>query len=245
MAKNGFTLVELLIGMLIGMLCIIILLMLFKQISRVGMVSARDAEYDAQLETGVLIAQKLIQNAGYGSGNAADIATGFVTFTSDTAANATTTGQPAIFWRVSPDPNATTKSFDCYGLAERISASGANQIHRLMYLTKENCDSPIATSPANPNLNQMADWTATPIVRVDINANEVTEAATAAGVTPDAQARKPIFTFNRAGSCSPYGIQNVQGGAKVTITGNRLNVIRDSGNLGQSIQRAVCLRNIP
>lgn len=242
MAKNGFTLVELLIGMLIGMLCIIILLMLFKQISRVGMVSARDAEYDAQLETGVLIAQKLIQNAGYGSGNAADIATGFVTFTNttNTVANATTSGQSAIFWRIAPNP--AVSSFKCYGLVETVTSSGNNYIHRLIYLTKESCDSPMATSPANPNLNQMADWTATPIVRVDINANEVTEAATAAGVTPDAQARKPIFTFNRAGSCSPYGIQNVQGGAKVTITGNRLNV---SSGLGRSIQRAVCLRNIP
>lgn len=236
MAKNGFTLVELLIGMLIGMLCIIILLMLFKQISRVGMVSARDAEYDAQLETGMLIAQKLIQNAGYGSGNAADITEGFITFTSATVANATTAGQPAIFWRVSPDPNATTKSFDCYGLAERISASGANQIHRLMYLKKTGCNS------APTDLKGMQNWTAEPIVKVDINENEVTEAASAASVTPNVQARKPIFTFAKGNSCAPFGVQNVQGGAKVTITGNRLNV---SSGLGRSIQRAVCLRNIP
>ena len=69
MPKNGFTLVELMVGLVIGMLCMIMMLMLFKQVSHISLQSSQDAEYDAQLQTSMLIVQKLIQNAGYGSEN--------------------------------------------------------------------------------------------------------------------------------------------------------------------------------
>lgn len=248
MRQNGFTLVELLVGLLIGMLCIIMMLMLFKQIFRVGMGVSHDAEYDSQLETGVLISQKLLQNAGYGSGKNIDIATGFVTFTSSTQVNATVTGQPAIFWRIRPDLTALT--FACFGLTEAITQDGEKFIHRLVYLQKLTCDSPTAVSPANPLLGAMTGWTAEPIVKITVNTAEVADAASEAGITAAAQAAKPIFTYSIGGSCSPFGVQNLQGGAKVTVTGNRLNVKTklgqtDSINLGRSIQRAVCLRNIP
>lgn len=73
MRNKGFSLIELLVAMAVSLLAILMLLMLFKQVTRLGMSSSQDAEYDANLETALLIVQKLVQNAGYGIGNDQDI----------------------------------------------------------------------------------------------------------------------------------------------------------------------------
>lgn len=73
MRNKGFSLIELLVAMAVSLLAILMLLMLFKQVTRLGMSSSQDAEYDANLETALQIIQKLVQNAGYGTGNEQDV----------------------------------------------------------------------------------------------------------------------------------------------------------------------------
>lgn len=123
----GFTIVELMVGLLIAMLIMAMVLMFFKQISQVSISSSQDAEYDAQLQTGTLVAQKFIQNAGYGSGNTDDIALG------------TYATHPAVFWRFIPDLAAVPITYECQGIGEEITADGSFFIHRLVLLTKAAC----------------------------------------------------------------------------------------------------------
>ena len=134
MKANGFTLVELMIGIVISMLCMIMMLMFFKQLSQISITSAQDAEYDAQLKTGMLVIEKFVQNAGYGSGQLGDIAKG------------THYGNPAVFWRYIPDLSVTPITYACQGIAEQVVTNGAQKLHRLVLLKKTNCGNSTAIS---------------------------------------------------------------------------------------------------
>lgn len=127
MQKNGFTLIELLIGLALAMLCMNMMMMMFKQTSQVGLRSSQDAEYDTQIQIGLLVAQRHLQSAGYGSGQAADIAIGSFA------------GGDAVLWRFTPDITAPT-TFQCQGIGEEISLENGRQVHRLMILKKTPCD---------------------------------------------------------------------------------------------------------
>lgn len=127
MKQNGFTLVELMVGLVVSMLCMIMMLMLFKQVSQISMSSSQDAEYDAQLQTGLLVAQRFIQNAGYGSGQANDIYVG------------TQFGNPAVFWRMVSNLSSSPVSYSCQGIGEKVTTEGKFKIHRLVLLKKTAC----------------------------------------------------------------------------------------------------------
>lgn len=127
MHRNGFTLVELLVGLLLASLLMLTMLTLFKQVSHIGLNSSEDAEYEAQLEIGMLTIQKLIQNAGYGSGSHDDIVTG------------TYDSNDAIFWRFANDFDATPLVFQCRGFGIKIEASGSQYIHHLLLLKATPC----------------------------------------------------------------------------------------------------------
>jgi prepilin-type N-terminal cleavage/methylation domain-containing protein len=127
MNARGFTMLELLVGLLIASLCAVMLLMLFKQTSQIAVTSAQDAEYEAQLQTGMLVAQRFIQNAGYGTGSTSDIALG------------THFNNPAIFWRHVSNLDTTPLSYVCQGIAEEIQADGGFKLHRLILIEKANC----------------------------------------------------------------------------------------------------------
>ncbi|MFY9179293.1 MAG: prepilin-type N-terminal cleavage/methylation domain-containing protein [Venatoribacter sp.] len=143
MRKNGFTLVELLVGLVIAALLMLTILVYFKQVSFLGLVSSEDAEYETQLEIGMLTVQKLVQEAGYGSGNADDIAEGAFD------------GNSAVFWRYVSnfDPlNAAppAPSYTCRGFGSQISGTAPRITHRLVLLSA-NCN-------ASANLSTAA-WT--------------------------------------------------------------------------------------
>ena len=127
MPKNGFTIIELLVGIVIAMLCMVTMLMLFKQLTQVGVSSSQDAEYDAQLQSGILAAQKYIQNAGYGSGQQTDIAIG------------TYASNPAIFWLSVKQLGAVPLEYQCQGIGEEVSTEDGQQVHRLVLLKKVAC----------------------------------------------------------------------------------------------------------
>ena len=134
MKQNGFTMIELLVGLVIASLCSIMMLMLFKQSSQITMNSAQDATYEAQLQTGMMVAQRFIQNAGYGSGSPSDIEIGQYN------------NQRAVFWRYMPNLNTTPVTFNCQGLAEEISGTSSLKTHRLILIEKTNCGNTTALS---------------------------------------------------------------------------------------------------
>ena len=127
MHQKGFTLIELMVGLVIAMLCMIMMLMLFKQTTQIGISSAQDAEYDAQIQTGILVSQKFIQNAGYGSGKTLDVKTGSY------ASNA------ALYWRLIPNVGTTPITYQCQGIAEKVAQDGNAFMHRLV-LIKKTCN---------------------------------------------------------------------------------------------------------
>lgn len=127
MSKNGFSLVELLIAMALSLITILMVMMLFKQVGRVAVSVAQDAEFDLQLETGMLVTQKLLQGAGYGTGNFDDVAIGSYS------------GRPAVFWRLRPDLEAEPIELICQGVAEGIEQDQNMFVHRLLLLASSSC----------------------------------------------------------------------------------------------------------
>lgn len=64
--QSGTTLISLLIGLLIAMLCIIAVLSSYRTIVKTGVESRVAATHDTQLQTGLTTAQIFLQNAGFG-----------------------------------------------------------------------------------------------------------------------------------------------------------------------------------
>lgn len=64
--QSGTTLISLLIGLLIAMLCIIAVLSSYRTIVKTGVESRVAATHDTQLQTGLTTAQMFLQNAGFG-----------------------------------------------------------------------------------------------------------------------------------------------------------------------------------
>ncbi|MGP5405821.1 hypothetical protein ACTXNH_11950 [Psychrobacter celer] len=65
-SQLGTTLISLLIGLLIAMLCIIAVLSSYRTIVKTGVESRVAATHDTQLQTGLTTAQIFLQNAGFG-----------------------------------------------------------------------------------------------------------------------------------------------------------------------------------
>ena len=160
MLRNGFTIIELLVGIVIAMLCMVTMLMLFKQLTQVSVSSTQDAEYDAQLQSGMLTIQKYVQNAGFGSGQQSDIDSG------------TYSGNPAIFWRSVKEINTTPLSYECKGIGEVVTTEDGQKIHRLVLLKKTACGTTEAITSGTWEKDQsiiaIRNSTATPIYQYAI-----------------------------------------------------------------------------
>ena len=206
MKQAGFTLIELMVGLVIAMLCMLMMLMLFKQITQIGLNAAQDAEYDAQIQTGLLVAQKFVQNAGYGSGLSNDIQIG------------THYGHSAVFWRFIPNIGTTPITYQCQGIAEKITTDGNTKLHQLMLLKK--------TCGSDPTNWKNGTW------EEDQNI-----------VAFRSSKSEPIFAYNTtSGQCTPYGVDknNSKGLQQMTISAKREHIT----GTGSSIKNTVCLNNI-
>lgn len=190
MKKNGFTMLEVLVGLVIAMLCMIMMLMTFKQISKISLESSLDAEYDTQVQLGMLVLQKIIQNAGYGSGNAGDITvdnnTLYLRFTPDLAEPTTLKCQALTYQN-----DASKKEYKLF-LLENITDCGTDTVLK---------DLPWTNSSTNKS----------PLIT--IKNQEITE-GTAPIFTFSLQ------NLVSPQKCTPYGISghNPSGSKTVTIT---------------------------
>src|SRR5690554_6877278 len=214
MRKNGFTLIELMVGLLLSSLLMLTMVTLFKQVSHVGLNSSEDSEYESQMEIGMLTIQRLIQNAGYGSGSQNDIAIG------------TYNSKEAIFWRAatSYDPNpAATITYQCNGFGIKIEPDGSHYIHRLLLLKASPCS-------AGTNLVN-EDW-------------QVEQTIASIKINPQDNppyTGNPVFQYALSHSpCVPFGIPlgNLSGDVRVKISGLR----KYDYGVGNK-ERFVCLNN--
>ena len=117
-SQSGMTLISLLIGLLIAMLCMIGLLSAYRTMAKTGADSRIDATYDTQLQNGLIASQMMIQNAGFRleAGTNAHLAT--ETFSSI----GTLTNVSALLWRYKVGGTVA-----CQGLAD-IADSGKRKL---------------------------------------------------------------------------------------------------------------------
>lgn len=215
MKQNGFTLVELMVGLAVAMLCMTMMLTVYAQINQIGSDAMRATEYDAQLETGVLIGQKLVQNAGYGVDP--------TTVTTPNIVVIPVSGNTPVilYWRERPDITATPITYKCSKVTETITPKGSQGFtHRLLLQETNNCGTNAIDSVTY-------GASARTIVKID---------------STGSSSNMPIFNLNVGTGCSPFGTSGMTGGGAfngklITITGKRLDI-------SNPISRSVCLRNI-
>lgn len=129
--QQGFTLVSLLVGLAISMLCLIALLALFRTVIHTSVDARKSSILDTKLQNSLTTIQVLTQNAGFGY--PASLIPNIVEVASIT--NVTT--NKAILWRLDDDIKTTTASI-CQGITYTENA---------LILLKSRCsyDLPLAT----------------------------------------------------------------------------------------------------
>lgn len=107
--QQGITLVSLLVGLAISMLCLMALLVLFRTVIHTSVDARKSSVLDTQLQNSLTTVQVLVQNAGFGY--PASTVPNIV----EVASIADVTANKAILWRWDPDVDSTTGSI-CQGI---------------------------------------------------------------------------------------------------------------------------------
>ena len=177
------SLIGLLIGLLISVLCILASLTLYKNLIDVATESKLDSSHDGQLASALLVMQLEVQSAGYGIE-----AANFDHLVKHTPA----TGKIQLLWRFSPDGGTT---FECRGFREEpLEDEGT---FRVLELIKAN-----SGCNATASLSGLT-WTKVAVLgrwRV------VDDGVADAGLDYYITTNKTLFNFQLADAmCSPYG----------------------------------------
>ena len=125
--QSGTTLISLLIGLLIAMLCIIAVLSTYRTIVRTGVESRIASTHDTQLQTGLTTAQIFLQNAGFGLDGSNNLLTANVQVESQEAS--------ALLWRYKDGTNII-----CQGLADIKSSDNKKRRFVLLESDPTTCD---------------------------------------------------------------------------------------------------------
>ena len=129
--QQGFTLVSLLVGLAISMLCLMALLALFRTVIHTSVDARKSSILDTKLQNSLTTIQVLTQNAGFGypASSIPNIV--------EVASIANVTTNKAILWRWDDDVNTATASI-CQGITYTENA---------LILLKSTCsyDLPLAT----------------------------------------------------------------------------------------------------
>jgi Tfp pilus assembly protein PilW len=148
--QRGLSLIGLLIGLLISVLCILASLTLYKSLIRVATESKLDSMHDGQLAAAALVIQMEVQSAGYGiTGADAD----------DILVRIPATGERQLLWRYTLD-NGTT--FECRGLHESSMTESNGDKYRVLRVIKASsgCNGTVALGTLNWNtqLSVLGRW---------------------------------------------------------------------------------------
>lgn len=211
----GTTLISLLIGLLISMLCILALLSSYRTIVKTGVESRIAATHDTQLQAGLTTAQMFLQNAGFGLEGSNNLLTATVQVGSKTIS--------AILWRYKNDTNIV-----CQGLADVESSD--NKKRRFVLLEGFENDS---GAPCNGTSNLGSfKW------------KEQSTLANLEDYSIDKSNPQQI-TFNQTTStCTPFGAGTVEESSKhpLIIVSAKTSTQKIAGL--ETVQVPICLLNI-
>lgn len=97
--QRGFTLIELMVGMVVGLLVVMTMLSLYKTASKTTAEAGYGAVMDGQIGGGIIMADRLLQSAGYGyASGTGQYGTMLQVYNASSAVSAGTAGN-AIVWK--------------------------------------------------------------------------------------------------------------------------------------------------
>ncbi len=217
--QAGVTLIGLLVGLVIAMLCILGVLTTYRTVVKTGVESRIASNHDAQLQSGLTTAQMLLQNAGYGLD-------GSTHFKADASITAQVYGSsqsisPAILWRYKNGIDVV-----CQGLAD-ISDT-RNKKRQFVLLQGTTCD----------DSQDLASNSITWKVQSSLaNLQDISE-------DPDNPNPIQITWGKSASSCTPYGAGQVDASIRhLVITFYAKTSTQQTANLSP-VRVSVCLLNI-
>lgn len=125
--QSGTTLISLLIGLLIAMLCLMGVLSSYRTIVKTGVTSRIAATHDTELQNGLTISQMLVQNAGFRLEGGDNVLIAPITVGSDNVS--------ALLWRYKEEDGTVV----CQGLADIASSDSTKR--DFIILKSATCDS--------------------------------------------------------------------------------------------------------
>lgn len=183
--QRGMSLIGLLIGLLISVLCILGSLTLYKNLIQVASESKLDSNHDGQLASAMLMIQLEVQSAGYGIDGADE---------THIIEHIPSTGQRQLLWRFTTDDGAT---FQCRGLFEKGEEEGTFRSLSLIQV-ESGCNGTAA-------LNTFTWKTDAPIAVLG-RWRVVDDGVVDAGLDDYVEDHDTMFDFILAPkACSPYG----------------------------------------
>lgn len=219
-AQAGVTLISLLVGLVIAMICIIAVLTTYRVVVKTGTESRIAANHDTQLQMGLTNAQMLLQNAGFGL----DGTTHLVTSVNITAQvnSASQTISNAVLWRFQGNNGVT-----CQGLADIKNAD--NTQRQLVLLSGITTGSTLCDSTTN--LTALT-W------------QVQSSLANLRDYSSDQSNPAQITWQKTTAACTPYGAGKIDGSIQHTVISiSSKTSTQQSANLSP-VEVSVCLVNI-
>lgn len=213
--QSGTTLISLLIGLLIAMLCILALLSSYRTIVKTGAESRIASTHDTQLQAGLTTAQLFLQNAGFGLEGSNNLLTTNIQVGSKTIS--------AVLWRYNNGTNII-----CQGLTD-IESSDNKKRKFVLIQGFENDNG----SPCNATLSLASfKWKVqSTLANLEDYSND--------------KSNPKQITFNQATSaCTPFGAGTVEDSSQhPLITIFAKTSTQKIAGLGV-VQVPICLLNI-
>lgn len=212
--QSGTTLISLLIGLLIAMLCIIAVLSTYRTIVKTGVESRVAATHDAQLQTGLTTAQIFLQNAGFGLEGLNNLY-----LSPEVEANIEVESQwvSALLWRYKDGTNII-----CQGLADIKSSDNKKRRFVLLESDPTTCnetsDLKGFTWKIQSTLANLEDYS-----------------------TDQSNPKQVTFTETPSMTCTPFGAGNDSTHPLITITAQTST--QKIAKLG-TVKVPICLLNI-
>lgn len=197
--QKGLSLIGLLIGLLISVMCILASLGLYKNLIQVATVNKLDANHDGNLAAALLTIQMEVQSAGYGIDNAKNGTHIMTTYDS-------TAKKRYLFWRFS----TATGVYQCRGLLEQKVTVSDEVFQELSLVT------PASGCTETAVLSNLT-WSTTVATLGRWRVYDDGDALS--GLDKRVADNGTLFSFglNTQAVCSPYGAS--------TTTGNRTRLV--------------------
>jgi hypothetical protein len=227
--QKGLSLIGLMIGLLISVLCILGSLTLYKNLIQVATESKLDSNHDGQLASAMLVIQLGVQNAGFGIETPT---------TPSIVINNPEAGKTQLLWRFLKD---STPTYECRGLHEEEDTT--NGVFRVLKVIK--VDGTCDESTPLENFTWDTDNPVTVLGRWRVVENG---SDTGMGLDGYITTNGTMFNFALSPSpvmCNPYGANSAADGlhAFLTISVPGSAHLQGATDMGVT-QYEYCLTNI-